>query len=413
MEENMPQDLPGNDEEAKIQRSHIQTLIGEAKQTIARVEGQEEEKLSWDNRLRDDIEKLTRSLKQIKRDKFRRDQNDYKEGTVYSWSNQQSRRTRQGRARSVSFNVPSSEDEDHAGDSTTNSVDFLDQRSKTTSLKNREKRGEAGGGRGRFIRNFSPDRRYPTTHEESTQPDTDHHKTVLNISGISLPDTCMSDNIYKQIQGTAMGAAYAPSYAGLFLGLWEQRFIYSEANPFLTKIKWCGRRAPTLKDQLVTSHLPSSRSSTWLQRPIGTFSCGSCNHCSHIDRSTSFKDPSGKVYQLKGYANCNTTFVVYKLECECGCFYIGRTKRRLKDRVSEHKRAIRNQDQQYPMAVHFQTAGHNINTLRVMVIETIPKSWRGGDKLKLLLQRETFWIVTLNATTFPGLNDEIDFVPFL
>lgn len=175
---------------------------------------------------------------------------------------------------------------------------------------------------------------------------------------------------------------------------------------------FCFRRAPTLKDQLVGSYLPPSHSS-WLQRPVGTFSCGSCNHCSHIDRSTSFKDPSGKLYQLKGYANCNTTFVVYKLECDCGCFYIGRTKRRLKDRLLEHKRAIRNHDQQYPMAMYFQTAGHNINTLRVMVIETIPKSWRGGDRLKQLLQRETFWIVTLNATMFPGLNDEIDFAPFL
>ena len=48
-----------------------------------------------------------------------------------------------------------------------------------------------------------------------------------------------------------------------------------------------------------------------------------------------------------------------------------------------------------------------------MVVEVIPKSVRGGDSVKHLLQRETFWIVTLKATTFPGLNEDIDFSPFL
>ena len=38
-----------------------------------------------------------------------------------------------------------------------------------------------------------------------------------------------------------MGAAYAPSYAGLFLGLWEQQHIYSQTNPYVDKIKWYGR----------------------------------------------------------------------------------------------------------------------------------------------------------------------------
>lgn len=163
------------------------------------------------------------------------------------------------------------------------------------------------------------------------------------------------------------------------------------------------------------SHLPPTRPSTWLQRPIGTYPCGNCNHCTNIDKSTSFRDfQTGKQYNLRSFANCNTCYVVYKLECECGHFYIGRTKRRLKDRLAEHKRAIRKNDPQYPMAIHFNTAGHtNINKLKCMVIETVLNSQRGGDQLKYLLQRETFWIVNLKATEPPGLNDDIDFSPFL
>lgn len=123
---------------------------------------------------------------------------------------------------------------------------------------------------------------------------------------------------------------------------------------------------------------------------------------------------SNKTYNIQAFINCNTTFVVYRLSCSCGCFYIGRTKRRLKDRVSEHKNAIRKVNLDYPMAKHFHTA-HNSNPDGLMVegLETIKKNIRGGDRLKLLLQRETFYIYTMQAMTYPGLNEEIDFSPFL
>ena len=48
-----------------------------------------------------------------------------------------------------------------------------------------------------------------------------------------------------------------------------------------------------------------------------------------------------------------------------------------------------------------------------MAIEEVRKSQRGGDRLKRLLQRETFWIFKLKATIFPGPNEEIDYSPFL
>lgn len=37
---------------------------------------------------------------------------------------------------------------------------------------------------------------------------------------------------------------------------------------------------------------------------------------------------------------CNTTHVVSRHECICDCFYIGLTKRRLRDRVVEHRYSI-------------------------------------------------------------------------
>lgn len=174
------------------------------------------------------------------------------------------------------------------------------------------------------------------------------------------------------------------------------------------------RRAPTLKDQLVKNYLPAQRKSFFI-KPIGTFQCGSCNHCGHINKSTTFTDSVGKrTFTCRHFANCNTTHVIYRLDCSCGAFYIGRTKRRLKDRFSEHKYAIRTQNPNYPMAQHFKSLGHtNINQLTVMAIEVIPPNIRGGDRLKLLSQRETYWIVTLKATQYPGINDDLDFSVFL
>lgn len=175
------------------------------------------------------------------------------------------------------------------------------------------------------------------------------------------------------------------------------------------------KRAPTLKDKLVRSHLPPRKSRTFFKKPIGTHRCGSCNHCSQINRATSFMDSKLlRTYECRSFANCNSTFVVYRLDCVCGAFYVGRTKRKLKERFAEHKYAIRTENLDYPIAKHFKRMGHsNINDLKIMVLEVVSNDLRGGDRLKRLLQRETFWIDALGATTFPGLNEEIDFSPFL
>lgn len=176
---------------------------------------------------------------------------------------------------------------------------------------------------------------------------------------------------------------------------------------------FASRRAPTLQDKLVQSHLGPKTS--WLQKPKGTYPCGHCCHCENISKSNTFVDIfNQKTYKMNHFANCNTKCVVYRLECPCGHFYIGRTKRRFKDRLGEHKTAIRTKNQNYAMAVHYEEAGHvSPSSLRAVVLEVVPHNIRGGDRVKKLLQRETFWIVTLQATKLPGLNDEVDFLPFL
>lgn len=166
------------------------------------------------------------------------------------------------------------------------------------------------------------------------------------------------------------------------------------------------RKAPTIKDKIVRSHLPSKKSNTWLSLSAGNYRCGNCNHCDNMVKTNMFRDVTSDLeFKIRSFINCNTSFVVYRLECPCGCFYIGMTTRKLKIRLSEHKNAILVCNPLYPMAIHYRDTNHGSpSTLKIIGIEHIPKSIRGGDRVNRLLQRESFWIYTLKATTFPGLN---------
>lgn len=124
---------------------------------------------------------------------------------------------------------------------------------------------------------------------------------------------------------------------------------------------------------------------------------------------------SKKTYRIKNFINCNTTFVIYHLSCPCeGVFYVGRTKRRVRDRLAEHKYTIRIGNPEYQMAQHFQLC-HNKNDslLKIEVLEHVQHLDRGGDRLRKLSQRETYWIHLLDALRYPGLNEDIEYKCFL
>lgn len=54
-----------------------------------------------------------------------------------------------------------------------------------------------------------------------------------------------------------------------------------------------------------------------------------------------------------------------------------------------------------------------IQTALWLKAETIKKNIQGGDRQKLLLQRETFYIHQMKATAYPALNEVIDFSAYL
>lgn len=127
---------------------------------------------------------------------------------------------------------------------------------------------------------------------------------------------------------------------------------------------------PTIRNKVVSSYLPASDKKTWLGSLVGNFRCGRCRHCDNMVRTNTFIDvSSGKVYSIESFINCNSSYVVYRLECECVHFCIGQMKRKLHFRV-EHKYAIRTKNM-YPMARQYSEVGHaSESSLKVIGIES-------------------------------------------
>ncbi|OCT96677.1 hypothetical protein XELAEV_18008889mg, partial [Xenopus laevis] len=122
----------------------------------------------------------------------------------------------------------------------------------------------------------------------------------------------------------------------------------------------------------------------------------------------------GTRIRIKGFYTCASTHVEYSLKCPCGKIYVGKTIRCIRDRLTEHKSAIRNKLNQ-PVAKHFNENGHTISQLRIQILDLVSRRRRGGDRDKELLRKEAHWIKRLGTTGMSphGLNHEYDLSPFL
>ena len=95
--------------------------------------------------------------------------------------------------------------------------------------------------------------------------------------------------------------------------------------------------------------------------PNGNYRCGNCAQCNNACKSAYFCHPlTGKKYPIKSVITCASTHVVYMIRCPCGFAYVGKTSRKLKQRISEHKSAIRRKDENYSVSVHFNKMRHDV-----------------------------------------------------
>ena len=86
--------------------------------------------------------------------------------------------------------------------------------------------------------------------------------------------------------------------------------------------------------------------------------------------------PVKRALSMKSNLTCDTKNLIYMIQCNrCNLQYIGETKRRLKDRINEHRRTIDNpntKSKPTTAAEHFLSfPNHTANDMQLIPIENI------------------------------------------
>ena len=96
-------------------------------------------------------------------------------------------------------------------------------------------------------------------------------------------------------------------------------------------------------------------------------------------------------------SNCNSSNCIYVVSCsECKTQYVGKTVDPLRARFNNHKTSVRRGDRDKPVAVHFNSPGHNgVTDMRVQVVEVVPFNTD-------ISRRESHWMWNLKCHELNG-----------
>jgi len=131
------------------------------------------------------------------------------------------------------------------------------------------------------------------------------------------------------------------------------------------------RRERNLRDILVHSADASSSPTD-----AGSLPCGRPRRqtCKYINPQMSLQGPES-THNIRDHFTCQSENVVYCISCRlCNCLYIGETRRRLRERFSEHLRSIRNHSRGFPVAEHFNSASHSLDDIMVCGLKQCSRS---------------------------------------
>jgi hypothetical protein len=155
------------------------------------------------------------------------------------------------------------------------------------------------------------------------------------------------------------------------------------------------KRAPNLKDLLISSQLRST-----YQHPPGTHPCGKrgCVCCTHIANTTTFTGPTQQ-FTVRSSFTCLSTNLVYIIHCSlCNQLYVGETYRSLRERCSEHLSSITRPSVSTPVALHFRQPHHTPDHFRISA------AWQNHRDGPFRLHMESRLIADLGTLQPRGIN---------
>lgn len=145
------------------------------------------------------------------------------------------------------------------------------------------------------------------------------------------------------------------------------------------------RKTPSFGDRVLKKVLDQPQKPRMFWDRNGFYACRRCKACqptnTHIRGLSSFTSTvNGREFDINEFISCNSTQVVYVLQCPCGLMYIGRTKRTLAKQVSEHIYNILIGFKDQSVSFHFRCK-HNRDPSGLLFWGIEKLSPRGGVKI--------------------------------
>ena len=102
--------------------------------------------------------------------------------------------------------------------------------------------------------------------------------------------------------------------------------------------------------------------------------------------------------------SCHSKNVIYLITCtKCEVQYVGLTRQKIKERIAQHIRHIKNNSLSTYLVQHFNN-DHTISDLIVEIIDYLPET---KDNVNELFDLENYWMRTLNSIYPFGLNNNV------
>lgn len=176
------------------------------------------------------------------------------------------------------------------------------------------------------------------------------------------------------------------------------------------------RSAKKLKNSLAPSNFnKNSKRQPAKSNPypskLGSYKCRHerCKCCNNIAHNVKYvrSNNTGESFPLTTRLDCNSSYVVYMLECSCGLQYIGRTIQTLRARINKHRFNVTNVFFLHSVSTHaLSKHGWDFNQFTVTPIQEVSASIQ--NRTKTLARREMYWIYKWNTLNPYGLNEALE-----
>ena len=176
------------------------------------------------------------------------------------------------------------------------------------------------------------------------------------------------------------------------------------------------KRNKNLKDLIGSNKIENNRVKKRKENLLKPGKCKPCLAnsrtlcCKQVKNTTSFmSQQTKKTYTIYYEVNCTSMFIIYLMECTlCNKQYVGKAETSFNVRLNNHRKDV-NKPNAILACKHFQQRDHNFNQhAKFVIIDQLKNLQKPKEILRQrLIDRENFWIKTLDTLHPKGFNQEL------